>query len=76
MERNGPDRMRRGWMAICYLASFALLGSLAWHGRGYYALPLIERPHHPLHRQLKPGGSLGAAYGIAGLGAMTAISRA
>lgn len=65
--------MRRGLMAILYIASLTFVGTLAWHGRDYYALPLLERPHHPLHRQLKPGGTLGVLYGIAGLGAMTTM---
>ncbi|MCB9377279.1 MAG: hypothetical protein H6511_00755 [Holophagales bacterium] len=65
--------MRRSLLGIVYCATFALLAALAWRGRDYYALALIERPHHPLHWQLKPGGTLGVAYGIAGLGAMTAM---
>ncbi len=65
--------MRRGLLWLLYLASFLLLGALAWHGRSYYSLPLIERPRHSLHWQLKPGGELGQLYGVAGLATMTAM---
>lgn len=46
-----------------------LLASLAWfaiHGLPYYLTPLAERPRHPLYWQLKPGGSWGLAFGVAG----------
>jgi hypothetical protein len=65
--------MRRGLLWTLYLASFVLLGALAWHGRGYYSLPLVERPRHPLHWQLKPGGEIGRLYGVVGLSTMTAM---
>lgn len=44
-------------MLLC-AATFAALAWLAWRGREYYALPLLERPHHPLHWELTPGGSV------------------
>jgi hypothetical protein len=49
------------------------LGSIAWftyRGLPYYLTPLAERPRHPLYWQLKPGGTLGLAFGIAGAGMM------
>jgi len=49
------------------------LGSLAWfalQGLPYYLTPLAERPRHPLYWQLKPGGSWGLAFGIAGAAMM------
>lgn len=65
--------MRRGILLTLYLASFVFLGALAWRGRGYYSLPLVERPRHPLHWELKPGGEIGRLYGVAGLSTMTAM---
>ncbi len=65
--------MRGAILVLLYLASFSLIGALAWHGRGYYALPLVERPRHPLHWELKPGGELGRLYGIAGLTTMAVM---
>ena len=47
--------MRRWLLVLLYVATFAGLAWLAWYGRDYYALPLAERPHHPLHWELKPG---------------------
>ncbi len=56
-----------------YTLTLAAFGWAAWHGRDYYRLPLVERPHHPLHWQLKPGGETGRVYGIAGASLMTAM---
>jgi len=58
--------MRSTVLALLYAAAFTLLGWLAWTGRSYYATPLLERPHHPQHWELKPGGTRGRALGIAG----------
>ena len=60
-------------MGALYAATLAALALLAWRGRDYYALPLLERPHHALHWELKPGGSVGRWYGIAGATLMTAM---
>jgi len=58
----------RPWtLTFLYLATFAALAFAAWRGHGYYALPLVERPHHPLHWELKPGGTFGRLYGIGGM---------
>jgi hypothetical protein len=45
-------------------------GTLLWYGLAYYLTPLAERPFAALHDQLKPSGTLGLAYGIAGATAM------
>jgi hypothetical protein len=65
--------MRRWLLVVLYAASFVALAGLAWHGRAYYELPLLDRPHHPLHWELKPGGSVGRWYGISGAALMTAM---
>ncbi len=65
--------MRRWWLGALYAGTLSLVAALAWHGRDYYALPLIQRPRNPLHWQLKPGGDLGRIYGIAGLSMMLAM---
>ncbi len=55
-------------------ALYALvLGTVAYFaiaGRSYYLAPLAERARHPLYWQLKPGGTLGLRFGIAGAGMM------
>jgi hypothetical protein len=38
----------------------------AYRGRNYYATPIQERYRSDLHRQFKPGGSVGHPLGIAG----------
>jgi len=62
--------MRRGLLTALYLTTLTGIAWAAWRGRDYYALPLLERPRHPLHWELKPGGELGHWFGVAGLGAM------
>jgi len=44
----------------------AALAFMAWRGRHYYLLPLAERPLSELHAALRPSGTLGLFYGIAG----------
>ncbi len=65
--------MRRASLLVLYAISLAVVGWLGWWGREYYALPLVERPRHPLHWELKPGGELGRAYGVAGASLMVGM---
>jgi len=65
--------MRKWLLAALYVTSLALIAWFGWRGRDYYALPLVERPHHPLHWELKPGGEVARWYGVAGAGLMTAM---
>ncbi len=58
---------------LVYLSTFAVLGYLAWRGGSYYSAPLLERPRHPDYWLLKPGGSLGHAFGIIGSSLMTVM---
>lgn len=62
--------MRKGLLVVLYAVTLTAIALAGWQGRDYYALPLVERPHHPLHWQLKPGGEVAQVYGIAGLSAM------
>jgi len=64
---------RRILLTVLYLATVTVFAWSAWRGRDYYALPLIERPRHPLHWELKPGGTAGIRYGATGAGLMTAM---
>ena len=48
------------------LVFFAAVGGLLYWGGSYYATPLIERSHHPLHALLRPSGRVGLSLGIAG----------
>jgi hypothetical protein len=57
-------------LAVLYAAAvLALLHYLA-EGWDYYRTPLLERPHHPQFWSLKPGGSLGRAFGMVGTALM------
>ncbi len=66
-----PRRRTAPWLLLLYLASLAVLGYLTLYGWDYYTTSIIERPHHELYWTLKPGGTLGRAYGITGAGLMT-----
>lgn len=66
--RSWPHRLI---LTTAYLATLGLLGYLTWRGWSYYAAPLIERPRHPDYWLLKPGGTLGHAFGIMGASLMT-----
>ena len=68
--RTWPHRLI---LATVYLSTLGILGYLAWKGWSYYATPLIERPRHPDYWFLKPGGTLGHAFGIIGASLMTVM---
>jgi hypothetical protein len=68
--KPAPHRLALGGLYVLFL------GSLAWfafHGLPYYLTPLAERPRHPLYWQLKPGGSWGLGFGIAGAAMMVVM---
>lgn len=48
-------------MAAALLAIFLYVFAI---GLSYYFLPLGDRPFHPLHRQLRPAGRVGMAFGV------------
>ena len=49
-----------------YLISFGLILWFFVQGYSYYLTPYLQRPHHPDYRLLRPAGTRGLAYGIAG----------
>jgi hypothetical protein len=51
---------------LLYLFSIGTWLYFCFDGISYYILPYAERPHHPQYRALRPAGSRGLAYGIAG----------
>jgi hypothetical protein len=60
-------------LGLGYLAG---LGAFLYYlvgGASYYLTPLAERARHPDYWTLKPGGSLGLQFGIAGLAMMTVM---
>ncbi len=66
--RSWPHRVV---LSSAYLLTLGLLGYLAWRGWSYYGTPLLERPRHTDYWLLKPGGSLGHAFGVIGASLMT-----
>ncbi|MCM2270867.1 MAG: hypothetical protein NDJ75_12250 [Thermoanaerobaculia bacterium] len=65
--------MRLATLATLYLLTLLGTAVSAWRGFDYYRTPLLERPRHALHWELKPGGTLGVAYGVGGATLMTAM---
>ena len=53
-------------LGTLYVVGFALSLFVAWSGRDYYTLPLIERPRADMHSELKPGGPWGHTLGYVG----------
>ncbi len=62
----GAGRGAPAWLIALYVLALGGVAALAAYGWDYYSTPLVERPRHPLYWTLKPGGTLGRAYGIAG----------
>ena len=60
-------------LALLYALAAAALAHYLSEGWAYYTTPLIERPHHPQFWSLKPGGTLGRAFGIVGASLMTVM---
>jgi hypothetical protein len=63
--------IRRIVLGTMYAAALSVILYFAWTGRSYYSTPLIERPRHEGYWALKPGGSVGHAFGVAGASLMT-----
>jgi len=58
------------FLYFLYVLSFCLIIYNFLFGFDFYNLEFIERPHHSLYDQLKPGGFLGHGYGIIGTAMM------
>lgn len=56
----------RTFLHWIYALGFVAVAAVLVTGFPYYQLPLVERPHHALHDQFKPGGSWGHGVGIIG----------
>ncbi|RMD93661.1 MAG: hypothetical protein D6814_15340 [Calditrichaeota bacterium] len=54
------------FLFLMYLAGFSVAGYVVYLAGSYYVMPLVERPHSPLHNLWKPGGPLGHGLGILG----------
>ncbi len=66
MTLRHPETRFRLLLALLYLAGAAVVAGALWRGWDYYATPLAERPHHALHRELRPGGATAHGYGVVG----------
>jgi hypothetical protein len=59
-----PHKLR---VLLAMAAAVALVGGLGWFGMDYYLLDLEQRVEHPLHRLLRPSGTIGLNLGILGV---------
>jgi len=60
-------------LALLYAAGLGACAYFLAAGVSYYLTPIEERAHHPLYWTLKPGGTLGLRFGMAGLLMMTVM---
>lgn len=65
MKANKVDYFKI-FLRLLYAVSLVLYCYLLWDGLSYYQTPLIERPHSPEYRTLRPAGDIGQGYGVAG----------
>lgn len=65
-----PNRRRRVVLTSLYVAALLVLVALIADGWSYYTTPYTGRPHHEAYRILRPAGSRGLIYGIAGASMM------
>jgi hypothetical protein len=56
----------RRFLHSLYAIGFIAVAVVLVTGLPYYQLPVVERPHHALHEQFKPGGTWGHGVGIIG----------
>ncbi len=63
--------LHRGVLVSLYLAGLGTVAICLYQGFDYYRLPLLERPRHEMYWALKPGGSVGQRFGVAGASMMT-----
>ncbi len=68
--RNVGWFLHRGALVSLYLAGLGTIAVFLARGFDYYRTPLPERPRHEMYWELKPGGSLGRQFGIAGASMM------
>jgi hypothetical protein len=60
------DRIHGVILVAFGLAVATLAGWSLWHGIGYYATPIVDRPHHPGFRAFRSAGDVGHGLGILG----------
>ena len=63
--KKAISQTRRFWRYL-YFLSFSVIVYFYSDGFSYYTTPYAERPHHERYRELRPAGSRGLVFGIAG----------
>ena len=69
--RKMSQILHRGVLVGLYLVGLGTVAYGLYRGFDYYRTPLLERPRHEMYWELKPGGTLGRRFGIAGAAMMT-----
>ncbi|MBZ5531260.1 MAG: hypothetical protein LAO20_07505 [Acidobacteriia bacterium] len=54
-------------VALCALAAMAVTAAILYYGMGYYLSSPMDRPYHPRHAMLRPGGLIGLSLGVFGV---------
>src|ERR1035438_1327930 len=63
-RKSKPLTLHKVLVALLAAAFVAIVAYVLAIGANYYVLPLSDRAFHPLHRQLRPVGSVGMGFGI------------
>jgi hypothetical protein len=63
-DEDLPHRLR---VAMAIAAAVVLLVGLGWYGWDYYILDVEHRVEHPMHRILRPSGTVGLRLGMLGV---------
>ncbi len=73
--KQDPSKIRffRLLLGGLYLAAGSVFLLFALRGADYYLTPISQRAYHPEFRTLKPAGSLGLWFGVAGALMMTSL---
>jgi len=54
-------------VALLTLAAGATTAGILYYGLDYYLTPAMDRPYHPRHAMLRPGGLVGLSLGVFGV---------
>lgn len=71
MHRFDRTRSLRATLVLAYAVGVGAVLFWSAEGYSYYRTPLRDRPRHEAHWALKPGGTTGHAFGVAGASMMT-----
>lgn len=61
------DKGHKFRVALLVLAAVAVTAAILYYGADYYLTSPMDRPYHPRHAMLRPGGLIGLSLGVFGV---------